>query len=99
MRNAAPLYGIYGIVRDALRQRHWGPVWLFHGTLAPSGLYLQEELLALAARHANFHYVRSVLRDGDEDMETGALNACVLASFPKLDGWKAYLCGNPAVVI
>lgn len=89
---------LYGIVRDALRQGHAGPIWLFHGAVDPSGLYLEEELLALSARHANFRYVRSVLRDGGEAMETGALDACVLARFPKLDGWKAYLCGDPALV-
>jgi NAD(P)H-flavin reductase len=89
---------LYGIVRDALRHRHEGPIWLFHGAPDPSGLYLQEELLALGSRHANFHYVRSVLRDGGELMETGALDACVLSRFPKLEGWKAYLCGDPALV-
>lgn len=89
---------LYGIARDALRRKHLGPIWLFHGALEPGGLYLQEELLALGERYANFHYVRSVLRDGGEEMETGALDACVLARFPKLDGWKAYICGDPTLV-
>ncbi len=87
-----------GIARDALGQGHTGPVWLFHGALEPGGLYLQDELLAMAARHANFHYVRCVLRNGGDDVETGALDACIFGKLPNLDGWKAYLCGDPAIV-
>ena len=89
---------LYGIARDALSQGHQGPVWLFHGALNPEGLYLQQELLALSERYANFHYVRAVLHGGGEGMETSALDACILGKIPKLDGWKAYLCGDPALV-
>jgi NAD(P)H-flavin reductase/ferredoxin len=89
---------LYGIARDALGQGHRGPVWLFHGAPDPGGLYLQDELWTLAARHANFHYVPSVLRDGGNEMETGTLDGSILARFPRLEGWKAYLCGDPALV-
>ena len=51
---------LYGIARDALTQGHCGPIWLFHGSLNPAGLYLQQELTDLAARHANFQYVIGV---------------------------------------
>jgi len=93
---------LYGIARDALRHGHRGPVLLFHGALDPGGLYLQQELLAMEALHPNFAYVRSVLRSpeqkGVDCLEVGPLDACVLARLPKLDGWKAYLCGDPAIV-
>lgn len=94
---------LYGIVRDALRQGHRGPIRLFHGALTPDGLYLTRELTELARAHPNFHYVRSVLRDGDTDgisggMEVGELDQCILGRFPSLAGWKGYVCGDPALV-
>jgi CDP-4-dehydro-6-deoxyglucose reductase, E3 len=90
---------LYGIVRDALRRGHSGAVWLFHGALDPSGLYLTSELMALAEVHPNFHYVRSVLRDSnDNEIATGLLDQCILGRFPKLAGWKGYVCGDPQLV-
>ncbi len=88
-----------GIVRSALQQGHRGPIWLFHGALTPGGLYLIEELSELARAHDNFHYVRSVLRDGDSDeAEVGELDQCILGRFASLAGWKGYVCGDPALV-
>ena len=90
---------LYGIVRDALRHGHTGPIWLFHGALTPDGLYLTEELVELDRVYANFHYVRSVLRDGDSArVESGELDRCILRRFPSLTGWKGYVCGDPALV-
>jgi len=90
---------LYGIVRSALQQGHRGPIWLFHGALAPSGLYLIRELTELARDHANFHYVRSVLHDGDSGgAEVGELDKCILDRFESFAGWKGYVCGDPALV-
>jgi len=90
---------LYGILRDALRRGHSGAIWLFHGALDPSGLYLTSELLALAEAHPNFHYVRSVLRGGNgKELEAGQMEECILGRFPKLAGWKGYLCGDPQLV-
>ena len=90
---------LYGVLRDALLQGHRGPVWLFHGALTPAGLYLTEELAELCAAHPNFHYVRSVLREGDDtEVEVGDLDKCILSRFPSLKGWKGYVCGDPALV-
>jgi CDP-4-dehydro-6-deoxyglucose reductase, E3 len=90
---------LYGIVRDALRQGHRGPIWLFHGALTPDGLYLTQELLQLERMHPNFHYVRSVLRDGDSpDLEVCEIDKCILQRFKSLAGWKGYVCGDPALV-
>jgi len=83
---------LYGIVRDALRQGHRAPIWLFHGALTPEGLYLVPELTALDQAHANFHYVRSVLSDNE------SIDQAILTRFPKLSGWRGYLCGDPALV-
>jgi CDP-4-dehydro-6-deoxyglucose reductase len=90
---------LYGIARDALRQGHRGPIWLFHGALTPSGLYLTAELMELSRTFPNFHYVRSVLKDGGSTgVEVGELDRCILARFPSLFGWKGYVCGDPALV-
>ncbi|HEY4365249.1 MAG TPA: 2Fe-2S iron-sulfur cluster-binding protein [Bryobacteraceae bacterium] len=83
---------LYGIVRDALRQGHQAPLWLFHGALTPEGLYLVPELTALAEAHENFHYVRSVVSDHE------SIDQAILSRFPKLSGWRGYLCGDPALV-
>jgi NAD(P)H-flavin reductase len=90
---------LYGIARDALAQGHSGPIWLFHGALSAAGLYLTEELLDLETRHPNFHYIRSVLRDeGNTGAEVGQLHDAILTRFPKLAGWKGYVCGDPSLV-
>jgi NAD(P)H-flavin reductase len=90
---------LYGVLRDALLQGHRGPVWLFHGALTPAGLYLRKELAELCAAHPNFHYVRSVLREGAETgVEVGELDKCILSRFPSVQGWKGYICGDPALV-
>jgi NAD(P)H-flavin reductase/ferredoxin len=90
---------LYGIVRDAIRQGHTGDIWLFHGALAPSGLYLTHELAELDRSQPNFHYVRSVLRDDDlSGAEVGELSHCILSRFPSLTGWKGYVCGDPVLV-
>lgn len=90
---------LYGIARDALLKGHTGPVWLFHGALTPDGLYLTSELSALETLYPNFHYIRSVLRDGGTtEIETGALDQCILSRFKSLTGWRGYVCGDPALV-
>ncbi len=79
---------LYGIVRDALACGHRGPIHLFHGALRPEGLYLVDELNALAAAHSNFTYTPT----------TDPIERAVAGSIPKLDGYRAFVCGDPAVV-
>jgi CDP-4-dehydro-6-deoxyglucose reductase len=91
---------LYGIVRDALAAGHTGPIWLFHGARDPRGLYLVDELRALAERHPNLHYCPSVLEGRlGEGLHVGALDALIRAECPKLTGWRAFLCGNPELVL
>ncbi len=90
---------LYGIARDAILQGHTGAIWLFHGALDDAGLYLVDELRALSDRNANFQYVPTVLRSGGPgEAEVGALDGAILSRFPKLSGWKGYVCGDPAIV-
>ncbi|MEQ1758506.1 MAG: FAD-binding oxidoreductase [Vicinamibacterales bacterium] len=83
---------LFGIARDALRQGHRAPVYLFHGALTAAGLYLQGPLAQLAAAHSNFHYMPTTL-DAD-----GPMDQAVLKRLGPLKGWRAFVCGDPAIV-
>ncbi len=88
-----------GICKDAVRQGHRGPIHLYHGALRPEGLYLQDELRAVASAYDNVHYVPVVL-DGDDSgaIAKGALDKVISADHPKLSGWRGFVCGDPTVV-
>lgn len=91
---------LWGILRDALDAGHRAPIWLFHGAASPAGLYLQEELAALAARREGLHYIATVLArgDGPHTLEEGPLDAVVARHVPKARGARAFVCGAPEVV-
>jgi len=90
---------LYGIVRDALRQGHTGPIHLFSGSVTPQGLYLVDELCALANAHDTVHYYPCVLRgDGTPGIHEASIDAFALETAGPLKGWKVYLCGNPDIV-
>ncbi|MBZ4417919.1 2Fe-2S iron-sulfur cluster-binding protein [Myxococcus sp. RHSTA-1-4] len=90
---------LYGIVRDALEAGHSGPIWLFHGARTPAGLYLREELRGLAERHPQLHYRPCVLEGGTRDIAEGPLDVLIRAECPKPVGWRAWLCGDPQLVL
>jgi len=83
---------LYGILRDALRHGHRGQIKLFHGAIREEGLYLRDELTRIAAEHPNVAYTPSLLE------AHGPLDQVVLKQFPKLTGWRAFLCGDPTLV-
>jgi len=90
---------LYGILRDALRNGHRGPIHLFHGALHRGGLYLIDELRRIAATYENVRYVPAVLRGDESDgVAVGAIDTVVLTQLPKLAGWRAFVCGDPALV-
>jgi len=82
---------LYGILRDALRHGHTGPMHLVHGALRASGLYLQGALRDLAQEHEQVDYIPTVL---DRD---GPLEQVILGRFAAT-GWRAFLCGDPTLV-
>jgi NAD(P)H-flavin reductase len=90
---------LVGILQDALRAGHRGPITLLHGARDAAGLYLVEELRALAERHARVTYLRCVL-DGDAPWGalSGALDRVLLERFPSLAGHRVFLCGDAALV-
>ena len=90
---------LYGIVRDALRQGHTGPIRLFHGSRDRQGLYLVDELRELARTHPQFDYVPCL--SGPERAPghaPGRAHDVALAEAPDLKGWRVFLCGHPAMV-
>lgn len=90
---------LYGIVRDALTAGHTGPIYLFHGARAPEGLYLRDELRELAERHPQLRYRPGVLAGGSRDIAEGPLDVLIRAECPKPAGWRAWLCGDPGLVL
>lgn len=83
---------LFGIVRDALAQGHRGPIHLFHGAPSRAGLYLQPQLAELAQAHPNFQYTPTTLE------EDGPIDATVFGRYPSMAGWRAFVCGDPAIV-
>ena len=82
-----------------MKHGHRGPIQLFHGALHSGGLYIWEELRRLARRYSHVEYTPAVLNgDESEGVTVGSLDQVVLKRFPKLSGWRGYICGDPALV-
>lgn len=90
---------LYGVVRDALAAGHTGPITLYRGALARSGLYLDDELAALQAAHPQVTVVSCALDpEGDPDVRSVPLDRAVLDDHPAPAGARAFLCGDPPLV-
>jgi len=88
-----------GILTDALRHGHSGPIYLFHGSRDLEGLYRIEEMRRLANEHANFHYFPCVSGPRvPEGFASGRANDIALDMLAELKGWRVFLCGNPDMV-
>ncbi len=90
---------LYGILRDALLQGHSGPVWLYHGSYLPAGLYRSFELQTLAQAYSNFYYVPCVSEGAaTSGMRQGSVLEVAMADHVDLTSWRAFLCGHPDMV-
>ncbi len=89
---------LLGIARDALARGHAGPITLLHGALTAAGLYADEALRDLAARHPTFRYAPSVLDAGPDDPRAGAIRAHVARALQAAPGARVFLCGPPETV-
>lgn len=90
---------LWGIARDALLQGHTGSIHLHHGSHGAGGLYLVQELRALAQRYPNFHYTPCVSGpDVPEGFAAGRAEDIAFSRLPKLAGWRVFLCGHPDMV-
>ncbi len=101
---------LYGVLRDALRQGHSGPIAIVHGARSPSGLYLRRQLTELAAQHPSVTYLPTVMTTEeassaavDERANVTAplalpLDEVIRTRFPKLAGQRVFLCGDAQLV-
>ncbi len=90
---------LYGILRDALAQGHGGDIHLFHASLATPGLYLIDELNALADQYPQFAYSPCVLHG---EAPAGGIQGNIAdipgAQLGSFNGFRVYLCGDPDIV-
>lgn len=90
---------LLGIVRDALRSGHRGPIELFHGVRAKADAYAFDTLRALAAKHDNFTFtVCTLAASGERDVVSGPLTDVLGRTVRGTKGRKLYLCGAPDMV-
>ena len=96
---------LYGIIKEAMRQGHRGPIHLYHGSrtpsgqLTPQGLYLIDELRALEQSCDHFFYHPCISRGHvPENMRQGRANELALEDHKSLTGWAIYLCGQEDMV-
>lgn len=93
---------LYGILHDALRNSHSGPVTLLHGGRNIERLYYIDELQSLAQQHARFDYQPLVLEAAADDprIRQGDLFEAALASLDpaRLADTRVFLCGAPDFV-
>jgi len=90
---------LYGIVRDALKSGHRGPIHLFHGALHGNGLYLVDALRQLANTHPQLQYTPAVLNGIEGDgCDVGPIDRVILNRIPVLTGWRGFVCGDPGIV-
>jgi CDP-4-dehydro-6-deoxyglucose reductase len=87
---------LWGIVRDAIGQKHRGPIRLYHGARERSGLYLVDELRGLADRYDNFSYRPCVLSDTDPN--AGDLATAVLGAETDPASAEFFLCGGADLI-
>jgi CDP-4-dehydro-6-deoxyglucose reductase len=87
---------LWGILKDAISRGHRGPIRLYHGAREASGLYLTDELRALARERASFSYIPCVL--GASGPAGGDLEAAVLEGEPQPEASSFYLCGGAELV-
>lgn len=89
---------LWGIVRDALRQGHRGPITLFHGSWTPEGLYLTQDLRRLAREYPQFTYAPCVDTEATDGLLAGRADQNAFAAQRDLKGWRVFLCGHPDMV-
>jgi CDP-4-dehydro-6-deoxyglucose reductase, E3 len=87
---------LWGILRDALRRGHHGPIRLYHGALDRLGLYFVDRLSDLAASRNNFSYLPCIR--GESGPGGGDLAAAVLEAETQPEAAAFFLCGDPGLV-
>lgn len=90
---------VLSIVRGALAEGMTNPIHLYFGVRSQEDLYDAERLQAMADQHPQLK-VHVVVATGPVDgaWRSGLVTDAIESDFKSLDGWRAYLCGAPAMV-
>lgn len=89
---------LYGIVRDALNQRHLPEIYLYANARSKDSLYLLEEFTQLAFNYPNFHFNPLIYSNGDRNNAVEHVVNSLNRNHPKLQDWCIFLCGAPELV-
>ncbi|MGE0235958.1 FAD-binding oxidoreductase [Methylocystis sp.] len=87
---------LYGVLRDALRKGHRGPITLYHGARSRKGLYLSEELQALSNLRDNVDYRPCALDPSAP--HGGDVAATALEAEQSVSAAAIFLCGGENLV-
>lgn len=90
---------VISIVRGALESGMQNPIHLYFGVRSAQDVYDAERLQALAAAQPNVT-VHIVVATGaaDAGQRSGLVTDAIEKDLGTLTGWRAYLCGAPAMV-
>jgi ferredoxin-NAD(P)+ reductase (naphthalene dioxygenase ferredoxin-specific) len=90
---------VLSIVRGALAAGMDNPIHLYFGVRSAQDVYDAERLQALAAAHPNV-IVHIVVATGaaGPGQRSGLVTDAIEKDLGRLTGWRAYLCGAPAMV-
>jgi NAD(P)H-flavin reductase len=93
---------LYGILQDALQQKHKGEIHLFHGSRQAEGVYLKKQIQQLVNENNNLSYTACISGEYKDEHKThysqGRVHNVALSSYPSLNNWRVYLCGHPEMV-
>ncbi|OPK03992.1 MULTISPECIES: 2Fe-2S iron-sulfur cluster-binding protein [Pseudomonas] len=90
---------VLSIVRGALKSGMTNPIHLYFGVRSQQDLYDVDRLYDLAAMHPQLK-IHTVIATGpiNQDQRAGLITDLIEKDIPSLAGWRAYLCGAPAMV-
>ena len=93
---------LYGILQDALQQKHKGTIHLFHGSRQAEDLYLKEQIQQLVNENNNLNYTACLSGEYKDEHKNhysqGRVHNVALSSYSSLNNWRVYLCGHPEMV-
>ncbi len=87
------------VVRGALESGMNNPIHLYFGVRSPQDVYDADRLAALAAAHTQLT-VHTVVSTGPvgPSQRSGLVTDAIRQDLVSMAGWRAYLCGAPAMV-
>lgn len=87
---------ILGVLREAVRAQHRGPIWVFYGARTAEQLVARQALRALVSPCPNVSLrFYSLLPSAEPDVEVGELHTTWSDIRSHLPSARVYLCGAP----